>query len=43
MASINQKPVTANRPKFRYLVGYDAKPAMFIRNTFGDRFFDLIA
>lgn len=34
------KAVTKRRPKTRYLVGYMAKPTVFIRKWFGDRFFD---
>jgi len=34
------KAVTARNPKTRYVKGYMAKPAMFIRKWFGDRVFD---
>lgn len=34
------KALTAGRPKTRYVAGYGAKFAIFIRNTFGDRIFD---
>lgn len=36
------KAVTARRPKIRYAKGYMAKPSIFIRKWFGDRFFDII-
>ena len=32
--------VTANRPKTRYVVGYGAKPALFLRGWVSDRMFD---
>lgn len=32
--------VSAKKPKTRYAKGYMAKPAMFMRKWFGDRFFD---
>lgn len=34
------KAITANHPKTRYVAGYGAKVALFVRNTFGDRVFD---
>lgn len=34
------KAVTVRRPKTRYLKGYMAKPVVFIRKWFGDRFLD---
>lgn len=34
------KAVTAKHPKTRYAGGLYAKPMLFIRKTFGDRFFD---
>jgi len=34
------KAVTARRPKIRYVKGYMAKPGIFMRKWFGDRFFD---
>jgi len=34
------KAVTTRRPKTRYLKGYMAKPVVFIRKWFGDRFLD---
>lgn len=34
------KAITARKPKTRYAKGYMAKPAMFMRKWFGDRFFD---
>jgi len=36
------RAVTAKRPKARYLVGYMAKPAVFLRIVLGDRAFDKI-
>lgn len=36
------KAVTARRPKTRYLVGFMAKPMVFIKNVFGDRVYDRI-
>ena len=37
------KAVTANKPKTRYLVGYGAKPAVFLKNLLGDKIFDKIS
>jgi len=34
------KAVTARRPRTRYLKGYMAKPTVFMRKWFGDRFLD---
>ena len=34
------KSVTVKKPKTRYLVGYGAKPAVFIRRLISDRMFD---
>ena len=34
------KAVTARRPKIRYVKGYMAKPTIFMRKWFGDRFLD---
>lgn len=34
------KSITASRPKTRYAVGFMAKPSIFMRKWFGDRFFD---
>ena len=34
------KSVTVRKPKTRYLVGFGAKPAVFIKNILGDRGFD---
>jgi len=34
------KSVSSRRPKTRYLIGYGAKPGVFIRNTFGDKVYD---
>lgn len=36
------RAVTAKRPKTRYLVGFMAKPMVFIKNFLGDRAFDKI-
>ncbi|MNM38202.1 NADP-dependent 7-alpha-hydroxysteroid dehydrogenase [compost metagenome] len=36
------KAVTVNRPKTRYLVGFMAKPMVFMKNVFGDRAYDRI-
>lgn len=36
------KAITANKPKTRYLVGYGAKPAVFLRRILSDRMFDKI-
>jgi Short-chain dehydrogenases of various substrate specificities len=36
------KAVTARRPKTRYLVGFMAKPMVFIKNVFGDRSYDRV-
>jgi NAD(P)-dependent dehydrogenase (short-subunit alcohol dehydrogenase family) len=32
--------VTSRRPRIRYVKGFMAKPAIFMRKWFGDRFFD---
>lgn len=34
------KAVTARKPKTRYLLGFGAKPAVFVQKWFGDRTFD---
>lgn len=34
------KAVTVRKPKTRYLVGFMAKPMVFIKNIFGDRVYD---
>ncbi len=34
------KAVTVRKPKTRYLLGYGAKPSVFMHKIFGDRFFD---
>ncbi len=34
------KAATTNKPKTRYVKGYMAKPALFVRKWFGDRAFD---
>ncbi|APB71171.1 oxidoreductase [Paenibacillus polymyxa] len=36
------KAVTVKRPKTRYLIGFAAKPMVFIKTVFGDRIFDRI-
>ncbi|MFE6076655.1 oxidoreductase [Paenibacillus sp. NPDC057886] len=36
------KAVTVRRPKTRYLVGFMAKPMVFMKNVFGDRAYDRI-
>ncbi|WP_315073431.1 oxidoreductase [uncultured Clostridium sp.] len=36
------KAVTVRRPKTRYLVGYGAKPMVFMKTVFGDRAYDSI-
>lgn len=36
------KAITARKPKTRYAVGYLARPTIFMRKWFGDRFFDRI-
>ncbi len=36
------KAVTTRRPKTRYVKGYMAKPSIFMRKWFGDRFFDRV-
>ncbi|MGW8958155.1 oxidoreductase [Paenibacillus sp. NPDC055715] len=36
------KAVTVKRPKTRYLIGFGAKPMVFIKTVFGDRIFDRI-
>lgn len=36
------KAVTVRRPKTRYLVGYFAKPMVFMKTVFGDRAYDRI-
>lgn len=36
------KAIAAKRPKTRYAAGHLAKPMMFIRKYFGDRFFDKV-
>ena len=42
IANTIYKAITAKKPKTRYAKGYMAKPAMFIRKWFGDKFFDKI-
>lgn len=34
------RAVTVRKPKTRYLLGMGAKPAVFMKNLFGDRFYD---
>ncbi len=36
------KSVIASKPKTRYLVGYGAKPAVYMHKIFGDRVYDFI-
>ena len=36
------KAISARRPRTRYLVGFSAKPMIWIKNIFGDRFFDWV-
>lgn len=36
------KAITVKKPKTRYLVGFMAKPMVFIKNVFGDRAYDKI-
>ncbi len=36
------KAIAARRPRTRYLVGFSAKPMIWIKNIFGDRFFDWV-
>lgn len=36
------KAVKARRPKTRYVKGFGAKPALFVRKWFGDRIFDRV-
>ncbi len=36
------KAVTVRKPKTRYLVGFMAKPMVFLKNVFGDRAYDRI-
>jgi NAD(P)-dependent dehydrogenase (short-subunit alcohol dehydrogenase family) len=40
VASAICKAVTAKRPRTRYLTGYGAKPAVFLRRIVSDRVFD---
>ncbi|MBE0651419.1 MAG: oxidoreductase [Bacteroidales bacterium] len=42
IAEVIYKSVTARRPRIRYAKGYMAKPAIFMRKWFGDRFFDMV-
>ena len=42
VAKCVEKIIISKRPKKRYLVGYGAKSMLFIRNWFGDRFFEFI-
>lgn len=42
ISNVIYKAVTARRPKIRYAKGYMAKPAIFMRKWFGDRFFDMV-
>ena len=40
IAEVIAEAISASRPKTRYVAGKMAKPLMFIRKWFGDRFFD---
>lgn len=42
VAKCVEKIIVSKRPKKRYLVGYGARSMLFIRNWFGDRFFEFI-
>lgn len=42
VAKCVEKIIISKRPKKRYLVGYGARSMLFIRNWFGDRFFEFI-
>ncbi len=37
------KAVTVKKPRTRYLIGYGAKPSVYIQKLFGDRLYDKIA
>jgi hypothetical protein len=40
IAALVSKAVNARRPRTRYAGGFLAKPVMWLRIYFGDRFFD---
>ena len=42
IAELIRKAVTAKRPKTRYMRGFLARPAVFIRRVFGDRVYDWV-
>ena len=42
IAKVIAKAVIVKKPKFRYVAGYMAAPALFIRKWFGDRVFDTV-
>ena len=42
LAKVMAEAVNATKPKTRYVKGMMAKPLMFIRKYFGDRFFDFV-
>ena len=42
IANAISQAVNANRPRTRYVAGNMARPLMFMRTYFGDRFFDMI-
>lgn len=42
IAKLVSRIVRSRRPRTRYLKGMMAKPLVFIRNTFGDRFYDFL-
>jgi len=42
LAKVIVKAATARKPKTRYVKGFGAKPALFIRKWFGDRVFDKV-
>ena len=41
IADVIAEAIAAPKPKTRYVAGKMAKPLMFIRKWFGDRFFDM--
>ena len=40
IADIVARAIKARKPKTRYVAGKYAKPSLFVRKWFGDRFFD---
>jgi short-subunit dehydrogenase len=42
VAKCVEKIIISKKPKKRYLVGYGARSMLFIRNWFGDRFFEFV-